>query len=1019
MRRLIKIVLMTVTLLSVAFFALVVLLPVPDCTDNDRNFCSAAYTFSNGDIYDGEWVDNKKEGQGTLIAAHGSKYIGEFWKGKFDGKGTFTFYDSIYVGEFSRGKFEGKGSYITADGTIREGTWKNNRLNGQGNLLWANGDKYVGEFKGGEKNGQGTLTTADGTVTQGLWKYNKLITGQDTLILPSGSIYVGEIKDRKITGQGTLTWANGEKYVGEFKDGEKIGQGTLTTADGAVGEGTWKDNKLDGQGTLTWANGDKYVGDFKDNQINGWGTLTLQDGDKYVGEFKDRKKNGQGTLTTADGTVTEGIWRDNKFQYASKDEADAHAGAGIGTIGSESAPSQHGATIYSSTSGSMVVGRHLSIASDINTCTPKRVVLVWEFYDQVVNKDGEIIVEGTLIDATFKSGETMINLPFITVDVFKPEYAPFALYTFVSEELAQLKLLDDGDISISLETNSHQGIDSSETFQLPKSVNLIDKSKDYCLEESSLVVSTEASTKVTAADYDKGVEAYESGDYKAALAELVPLAEQGNAAAQAALGTMYFKGQGVPKNMEVALEWYTLAAEQGNDRGQYNLGVMYNYGWGVQANDNTAVKWYTLAAEQGYADAQTALGTKYQLPRGFLENDKTAVKWYTLAARQGNARGQNNLAVMYQLGKGVQENDKTAVKWYTLAADQGSAHAQNNLGDMYKYGEGVQENHKTAVKWYTLAADQGHAKAQFNLGNMYDNGEGVPESDKTAVKWYTLAAEQGNKDGLMGLELLHSSSLTSDKSEDECIIDGDTVTLTGTPSLEVFPGRPEYKSIEEGDEERWYWILNTKKYTCGMRLSYESGELYQVDGDFSHFQLANYKFSEKMLNDAQSNKIVNGKGVITITGQIMFGHNANHVTPVVLLDGLLDTQEGDDVVILQETDGNHFLTIDGKNKILTIHQNKEYEWFSTLFNNLKKAQKNEDANIKIGVYDDDMLDITAHANTSSKVIDGKKAVVIKLDGDGFKKFQQMMDKQLSNPKIGYISIYIDHSNKFYSGDFLQ
>ena len=78
-----------------------------------------------------------------------------------------------------------------------------------------------------------------------------------------------------------------------------------------------------------------------------------------------------------------------------------------------------------------------------------------------------------------------------------------------------------------------------------------------------------------------------------------------------------------------------------------------------------------------------------------------------------------------------------------------------------------------------------------------------------------------------------------------------------------------------------------------MRLSYESGELYQVDGDYSRFQLANYKFSGKMLSDAQNNKIVNGKGVITITGQIMFGHNANHVTPVVVFDGVVDTQDAD------------------------------------------------------------------------------------------------------------------------------
>ena len=46
-----------------------------------------------------------------------------------------------------------------------------------------------------------------------------------------------------------------------------------------------------------------------------------------------------------------------------------------------------------------------------------------------------------------------------------------------------------------------------------------------------------------------------------------------------------------------------------------------------------------------------------------------------------------------------------------------------------------------------------------------------------------------------------------------------------------------------------------------------------------------------MLSNLQNNKIVNGKGVITITGQIMFGHNANHVTPVVLFDGVLVEEE--------------------------------------------------------------------------------------------------------------------------------
>jgi|GEM_PF-2226666 len=41
---------------------------------------------------------------------------------------------------------------------------------------------------------------------------------------------------------------------------------------------------------------------------------------------------------------------------------------------------------------------------------------------------------------------------------------------------------------------------------------------------------------VVAADFDKGLKAYKSGDYKAALAEWTPLAEQGDTSAQYNLG---------------------------------------------------------------------------------------------------------------------------------------------------------------------------------------------------------------------------------------------------------------------------------------------------------------------------------------------------------------------------------------------------------------------------------------------------------------------------------------------------
>ena len=129
-----------------------------------------------------------------------------------------------------------------------------------------------------------------------------------------------------------------------------------------------------------------------------------------------------------------------------------------------------------------------------------------------------------------------------------------------------------------------------------------------------------------AADYDTGFKFFQIGEYKAALAEWVPLAEQGDVVAQNSLGALYKFGLGVTQNAKTAVKWYSLAAEQGDAAGQYGLGTMYANGEGVPVNKKTALKWYALAAEQGDADAQFNLGVMYHQGQGVLENDETAVK---------------------------------------------------------------------------------------------------------------------------------------------------------------------------------------------------------------------------------------------------------------------------------------------------------------------------------------------------------------------------------------------------------
>jgi TPR repeat protein len=104
-----------------------------------------------------------------------------------------------------------------------------------------------------------------------------------------------------------------------------------------------------------------------------------------------------------------------------------------------------------------------------------------------------------------------------------------------------------------------------------------------------------------------GVAAMARQDYAAAVAILSPLAQRGDAAAQAYLGFLYAMGRGVPQDYTQAAIWYRRAADQGNSGAQYELGLLYDKGQGVPVNVIQAEKWLILAA----AAAPRAAGDDY------------------------------------------------------------------------------------------------------------------------------------------------------------------------------------------------------------------------------------------------------------------------------------------------------------------------------------------------------------------------------------------------------------------------
>lgn len=83
--------------------------------------------YSNGQIYSGEWKNNKKSGHGSLTWPSGHVYEGEFLNDEVTGKGKMKYPSGwYYVGFFVDGSREGQGVMYNSKGeVVEQGIWSN------------------------------------------------------------------------------------------------------------------------------------------------------------------------------------------------------------------------------------------------------------------------------------------------------------------------------------------------------------------------------------------------------------------------------------------------------------------------------------------------------------------------------------------------------------------------------------------------------------------------------------------------------------------------------------------------------------------------------------------------------------------------------------------------------------------------------------------------------------------------------------------------------------------------------
>lgn len=140
-------------------------------------------------------------------ASNKSEPQGEFKRIEIDG--------DLFEGYFINGKKNGRGKYIWANGDIFDGNWVDGKRTGKGRITWSDGDTYEGEWKNGKRCGRGKLI-----------QYGKSPSGETYMKYS----YDGEWLDSKEHGhgicvEGDFGWEKMDKvFEGEWVDGKRQGR---------------------------------------------------------------------------------------------------------------------------------------------------------------------------------------------------------------------------------------------------------------------------------------------------------------------------------------------------------------------------------------------------------------------------------------------------------------------------------------------------------------------------------------------------------------------------------------------------------------------------------------------------------------------------------------------------------------------------------------------------------------------------------------------------------------------------
>lgn len=170
------------------------------------------------------------------------------------------------------------------------------------------------------------------------------------------------------------------------------------------------------------------------------------------------------------------------------------------------------------------------------------------------------------------------------------------------------------------------------------------------------------------ADYPAALAALQQHDYARALPLMKQAAEAGDADAMYGLSTMYWNGDGIPHDGDLAMTWLNKAVSAGNAKAMNALAELYLQGARVKRDVGVARQWAEKSAARGEVDGElTYYRSVVQGPElDYQKDGKPDIKRYQALGKRTLAERTLDQKAYAMLEKALASGDPTA-KMYAAA----------------------------------------------------------------------------------------------------------------------------------------------------------------------------------------------------------------------------------------------------------------------------------------------------------------------------------------------------------------